>query len=91
VRNFDFGSLPPILGYNQVRPRPEGHVIAQWQGTTDPLLAVAEIGLGRTVAYTSDPAPHWGCNFVFWDHYNRFWLNILDWLTAPRNNSGTTR
>lgn len=84
LQGIDFSSLPPILGYNQVRVKPGAEVIAQWQGTTDPLLAVAHVGQGRSVAYTSDPAPHWGCNFVFWEHYNRFWLNITEWLTAGR-------
>jgi uncharacterized membrane protein len=84
LRDFDFATLPPILGYNQVKPHPQGEVIARWKGTDDPLLAVSTIGKGRSVAYTSDPAPHWGCNFVFWEHYNRFWLNVTEWLVGLR-------
>jgi uncharacterized membrane protein len=83
-RDIDFSTMPPILGYNQVRPLAEGRILAQWKGTADPLLAVAEIGNGRTLAYTSDPAPHWGCNFVFWEHYQRFWLNAIEWLVRLR-------
>jgi len=73
-------TMPPILGYNRVRPRGNCDVIARWSGTNDPMLATGTFGKGRVVAYTSDPAPHWGCNFVYWDHYNRFWLNIVQWL-----------
>lgn len=78
------GEYEQILGYNQVKPRAGANVIAQWQGTTDPLLATMTIGKGRSVAYTSNPAPHWGCNFVFWENYNKFWLNVADWLVGQR-------
>lgn len=51
-----------------------------WEGSDDPMLAVGRFGKGRVLAYTSDPAPHWGCNFVYWDSYNRFWQNAAAWL-----------
>lgn len=41
-------------------------------------------GWGRTFAYTSDPAPHWGCNFVFWEEYATFWTNVCDWLVDAK-------
>lgn len=72
-------TLPPILGYNRVKTKPDCPVLAYWNGSEDPLLAYGDFGKGRVLAYTSDPAPHWGCNFVYWDEYNQFWLNCLDW------------
>ena len=84
LKGMDFSELPPILGYNQVKPKSGADVVARWKGTDDPLLAVAQIGKGRSVAYTSDPAPHWGCNFVFWEHYAKFWLNVVDWLVQAK-------
>lgn len=77
--SIDVGTVPPILGYNVVRPRAGCPVLAEWQPTGDPMLAVGEFGSGRVLAYTSDPAPHWGCNFVDWDQYTRFWLNAARW------------
>ena len=77
-------TLPPILGYNRVLPREGCPVIASWAGGSDPLLAAGEFGKGRTLAYTSDPAPHWGCNFVFWEHYGRLWRNAVEWLAGRR-------
>jgi len=77
---MEIATLPPILGYNKVSPRENCEVLAVWEDTNDPMLAVGQFGKGRVVAYTSDPAPHWGCNFVYWNHYNRFWLNIVDWM-----------
>lgn len=80
-QGIDLATLPPILGYNRVKPRSNSEVLATWD-TGDPMLAVGQCGKGRTVAYTSDPAPHWGCNFVYWEHYNQLWSNAVDWLTG---------
>lgn len=72
--------MPPILGYNIVQPREDCEVLAVWEPTADPMVAVGQFDRGRVLAYTSDPAPHWGCNFVFWDQYALFWTNALGWL-----------
>jgi uncharacterized membrane protein len=80
VEGIDFSQMPPILGYNIVKPRDGCEVAAVWQQTGDPMLATGKFGDGRVLAYTSDPAPHWGCNFVYWEQYNRFWMNALNWL-----------
>jgi uncharacterized membrane protein len=72
---LDFATLPPILGYNIVRERAGCPVLSRWKETGDPMLAIGQFGKGRTLAYTSDPSPHWACNFVYWDSYAQFWLN----------------
>lgn len=77
LNDLDFSTCPPILGYNQTLPMEESNVLMQIEETGDPLLITREIGKGRTLAYTSDPAPHWGCNFVYWKEYQRFWLECL--------------
>ncbi|MGA2258004.1 MAG: glutamine amidotransferase [Thermoguttaceae bacterium] len=82
LQGVDLENMPPILGYNIVRPRPACEVIATWTGTSDPMFAAGQFGKGRSLAYTSDPAPHWGCNFVYWDQYAKLWTNAVDWLVA---------
>lgn len=82
LRGIDLTGMPPILGYNRVRPRDGCEVVAVWSGEGDPALCAGEFGKGRVIAYTSDPAPHWGCNFVFWSDYAAFWTNACDWLTG---------
>ena len=76
----DVGKMPLVLGYNIVQPREDCQLLARWLPAGDPLLATGRFGKGRVLAYTSDPAPHWGCNFVYWESYNRFWLNACDWV-----------
>jgi uncharacterized membrane protein len=82
LKGLRLSSMPPVLGYNRVRPREGCPVIARWQPEGDPAIAVGQFGRGRVLAYTSDPAPHWGCNFVFWKQYRRLWLNACRWLLA---------
>lgn len=88
TRQF-FGDLPieefpPILGYNQTLPRKGFKSILNIRETGDPLLAWGKVGKGNVLAYTSDPAPHWGCNFVYWEHYNAFWQKCLELLVSDR-------
>ncbi len=80
LKSIDLATLPPILGYNIVRLREGCQVLATWEPSGDPMLAVGEFGKGRTLAFTSDPAPHWGCNFVYWGKYAPFWLNACRWM-----------
>jgi uncharacterized membrane protein len=82
LEGMDLSTMPPILGFNRVRPREGCPVIASWTNEGDPALAVGQFGNGRVLAYTSDPAPHWGCNFVFWDQYAKLWTNAARWLTS---------
>jgi uncharacterized membrane protein len=81
LKGIDLTSMPPILGFNRVKPREGCEVVAEWSGNGEPALCAGQFGEGRVLAYTSDPAPHWGCNFVFWEHYARFWTNACDWLS----------
>lgn len=78
MSGIDFASFPPILGYNKTLPRKSFETLLTVKETGDPLLVRGKIGKGKVLAYTSDPAPHWGCNFVFWNQYNQFWLQCLE-------------
>jgi uncharacterized membrane protein len=86
LEGVDLSQLPPVLGYNIVKPRRGCEVLARWEGSNDPMIATGQYGKGRVLAYTSDPAPHWGCNFVYWEQYPRLWQNAMNWL-LNRNRS----
>ena len=75
---INFDTFPPILGYNKTLPIDGCDVLVSAKETGDPLVARGQFGDGKVLAYMSDPAPHWGCNFVFWDEYAKFWLNSLN-------------
>ncbi len=78
--DVNFESFPPILGYNKTLPREGCESILRIAENNDPILSVGKFGNGKTLAYMSDPAPHWGCNFVFWEDYSKFWLRCMDLL-----------
>ena len=70
---------PFFLGYNQVSPKPYTANLLQFG--SDPLLCVWEYEKGRSAAFTSDCAPHWGPNdFLAWKGYPVFWNNMVRWL-----------
>jgi uncharacterized membrane protein len=76
--DIDLSDCPPLLGYNQVRLKPGCEPLLSIAETGDPLLVTRREGRGTVLCYTSDPAPHWGCNLVFWPRYAEFWLRCLD-------------
>jgi len=69
---------PILLGYNRVVAKPGSTVIAKCGG--DPLLVAGSVGKGRSVAFTSDLAPHWAPpEFLSWPHYAKLWASIIAW------------
>jgi uncharacterized membrane protein len=79
VRGLDWTTLPPLLGFNEVRPRPDGEVLLEIedQGAWYPLLAVRPYGTGRVSCWMTGASPHWGINFMKWKLYNQFWQQVF--------------
>jgi len=70
---------PHFLGYNSVTADADAKVLVTIND--DPLLVVGEHGDGRSAAFTSDCAPHWGSPaFTDWEHYSTLWANTISWL-----------
>lgn len=78
------GRWPHLLGYNRVRAKSAGTVIAQVGD--DPLLVVGGFGAGRTLAWASDIGPHWcPASFVKWRGYSQLWQQAIGWLAQRRD------
>src|SRR5690606_19494771 len=75
------GEWPPLLGLNEVQVKPDAHLLARCGDY--PLLAVREVGKGRTLAWTSDIGPHW-CpeEFLAWEGYEALWNASVHWLAG---------
>jgi uncharacterized membrane protein len=69
---------PVFMGYNKVSAKEHAEVLATIN--TDPFIAVWKFGKGKTMAFTSDLAKHWGTDFIDWQGYAEFWHNSLLWL-----------
>ena len=73
------GQWPWFLGYNKIKAKPEAEEIAVIDGE-DTFMAGMEYGAGRTFAFASDCAMHWGSKaFLAWDGYKRLMPNIFKW------------
>lgn len=75
------GEWPHFLGYNKLDAKPDATVVAEHNGNA--FIATTTYGEGRTLAFASDFAPHWGPKeFVEWEYYNQFWKNAIQWLAG---------
>jgi len=82
LTGLDTEEFPTVYGYNETgAPREDAELLATVDG--NPLLAVQEVGDGRTLAYTSDPSQKWGHDLLEWDDYQQFWVQALQWATGP--------
>jgi uncharacterized membrane protein len=95
--------FPGFSGFNYVRrAKPGAFTLAcssmKVMGEPALLLAVQQIGRGRTMAFTSDSTRDWGAAFqTVWGpsrrsnaYYRKFWNHTIRWLAAEhRNPEGT--
>jgi uncharacterized membrane protein len=73
---------PLLLGYNRTVLK-DGSTLLASIGD-DPLVAVAEVGVGRSAVFTSDCSPHWA-PLAFceeWPGYAALFNGLTAWLTA---------
>lgn len=84
TEGIDWDNAPVLfLGYNRLEMKPEGKLLVECNG--DPLVAVATYEKGRTMAFASDCAPHWGAGLVKWEYYSHFWINAAKWLAGSKS------
>lgn len=75
--------LPELEGYVLTTAKPLAQVplVRKTQEGDDPILAHWQVGLGRTVAFTSGMWPRWGPRWVAWPAFSRFWAQIARWAS----------
>lgn len=74
---------PIFLGYNKVMPKSKGIAKILLEYNKHPFLTISSYGNGRTAAFASDCAPHWGSlEFINWNCYGIFWNNLVRWLAG---------
>jgi uncharacterized membrane protein len=80
MRGIEWAPSPIFNGYNRLALKKHGRVLATFRETGEPLVVVWTFGKGRSMAFASDIAPHWGAGFQDWKYYQQFWNQTLDWL-----------
>ncbi len=78
LAGINWGSVPPLLGYDAVTSRPTAEVVLS-SHKGDPVLVTWQYGLGKSVAFTSDAKARWGAQWVNWPSYAPFWAQALRW------------
>jgi hypothetical protein len=78
VKGIAPAELPQLLGYVCTTPKSRAEIPLVTQ-KGDPLLAHWQFGLGRAVAWTSDSKAKWAADWLGWDKYRQFWLQVAQW------------
>lgn len=71
-------TLKPLAEMPLARPTSEG---------VDPLLAHWQVGLGRTVAFTSGMWNRWGRQWVEWPRFSSLWAQIARWASRQSESA----
>ena len=82
-------AIPPLQGLVLTTPKPliEMPLAAKTDTGSDPLLANWQVGLGRSVAFTSGMWNRWGAQWLSWEKFKPFWSQSVRWAMRK---SGTT-
>ena len=80
VQNIDWEKKYCLLGYNKTILREDAHQIASYDG--DPMIAVREVGKGRSLSYLTDITPHWSGDFQQHPDYKTLLLNLIRWTAG---------
>ncbi len=80
----DVGATPPLHGYVATTPKESTQVLLV-SDRDDPLLAVWQYGLGRSLAWTSDMRGQWASDWVRWQEYQQIAARMITWLLPSPN------
>lgn len=77
-------AVPDLDGYVGTTPKSTARVVLT-SDTDDPILAVWQYGLGRTIAWTPDAKGMWTSAWLRWGQSSRFWKNLVSWILQSRS------
>ena len=88
-----FQPVPICNGYIATTERDTAQVLLRApQSFNDPILAVWQYGLGRSIAFTSDATGRWASDWVTWGDFSRFWGQVVNYsITESAGNNIETR
>lgn len=82
------GPLPLLRGYNAAGFRDGARTLLtapdpELPGERVPLLAIQQVGLGRTLAWTSDLKAQWATDWIGWERFPAFAGGLVDVVLPP--------
>ena len=81
--------LPSVLGYIGTSKKDKAIEILRTK-EDEPLLAVYQYGLGKTVSWTSDINGQWSKNYLAWKNGAQLIKNIIYWTIPQYSEGGKT-
>ncbi len=88
------GGLPPLNGFVMTTLK-ESPLVECVIRSPDPgeaanatILASWTYGLGRTVAFTTDAGDKWASAWQNWEHYDKFFSQMVRWSMRPLGDNG---
>ncbi len=82
-------AIPPLQGLVLTTPKPliEMPLSVKTDTGTDPLLANWQVGLGRSVVFTSGMWRRWGAGWLDWEKFKPTWSQIVRWAMRKSGSS----
>ncbi len=77
LRGIAIESAPFLRGYVATRARPSPAQVVLMSDLAEPLLARMHVGLGWSVAWTSDLTPRWSSEWLRWKQASAFWAQLV--------------
>lgn len=83
MAGLDPSDLPPLHGYviTAAKPLAQVPIVRETPDGTDPILAHWQVGLGRTVAFTSGMWSRWGQDWARWPGFSKLWSQAVRWAS----------
>jgi len=75
--------LPPLRGFVLTTAKPAATIpiVRKSEEGDDPILAHWQVGLGKTVAFTSGMWTKWGPEWTSWSKFSKLWAQIARWAS----------
>jgi uncharacterized membrane protein len=75
--------IPELGGYVVTTAKPLAQIplVRQAKDEADPVLAHWQVGLGKTVAFTSGMWTRWGGKWADWPKFGPFWAQVVRWCS----------
>ncbi|GAB4498711.1 MAG: VWA domain-containing protein [Anaerolineales bacterium] len=84
-------ALPPLYGYVGSTVKSTAQLVLATP-REDPLLAIWQYGLGRSLVFTSDASGRWAKDWLAWQGFETFWVQAVRFTLAqpPASNLQVT-
>lgn len=89
VAGLSAGEIPPLDGLVITTGKPLADIplVRPTDVGNDPVLAQWQVGLGKTVAFTSGMWSRWGTAWAQWGKFSKFWSQVVRWASRQAESA----